>query len=52
MREFEGLNSRDDVIAFCGWEIWEGELDEGLDKEGMRLAEVIGWHISSNILID
>lgn len=48
MRELDALNQRKDVLAFRGWEIWEGELDEGLDREAMALAEVIGWHISSN----
>jgi len=42
------LRKRKDVTVFRGWEIWEGELDEGLDPDAMRLAEVIGWHISSN----
>lgn len=40
--------ARKDLLVFRGWEIWEGELDEGLDREGMRLAEAIGWHISAN----
>ena len=48
MNDLESLKKRTDVIAFRGWEIWEGELDEGLDREAMRMAEVIGWHISSN----
>lgn len=39
---------RDDLIIFKGWEIYEGELDTGLDYEAMRLADVIGWHISPN----
>lgn len=38
--------SRKDVLIFRGWEIWEGELDEGLEKQPMKEAEVIGWHIS------
>lgn len=48
MDDLGSLRTRKDVITFRGWEIWEGELDEGLDREAMRLAEVIGWHISSN----
>jgi hypothetical protein len=48
MNDLEGLKKRTDVVAFRGWEIWEGELDEGLDQEAMRMAEVIGWHISPN----
>jgi len=46
MEEFEQAKKRDDVIIFKGWEIWEGELDEGLEKEPMKYADVIGWHIS------
>jgi hypothetical protein len=48
MEEFAEADKRDDVIAFRGWEIYEGELDSGLEKEAMRLADVIGWHISPN----
>ena len=48
MNDLEGLKKRTGIIAFRGWEIWEGELDEGLDRDAMRMAEVIGWHISSN----
>jgi len=48
MDDLESLNKRSDVIAFRGWEIWEGELDQALDRDAMRLAEVIGWHISPN----
>lgn len=48
MNDLARLSDRTDVIAFRGWEIWEGELDEGLDRDAMRLAEVIGWHISPN----
>jgi hypothetical protein len=39
---------RSNVLLFAGWEIYEGELDEKLDREAMVLAEVIGWHISPN----
>ena len=48
MNELARLGDRKDVIAFRGWEIWEGERDEGLDRDAMRLAEVLGWHISPN----
>lgn len=48
MNDLAALRNRKDVTVFRGWEIWEGELDEGLDRDAMRLAEVIGWHISSN----
>jgi hypothetical protein len=48
MKDLAQVNDRRDVIAFRGWEVWEGELDEGLDRNAMALAEVIGWHISPN----
>jgi hypothetical protein len=48
MADLARVNDRNDVVAFRGWEIWEGELDEVLDREGMSLAEVIGWHMSPN----
>jgi hypothetical protein len=39
---------RKDLLIFSGWEVSEAELDTGLDVETMRLADVIGWHISPN----
>jgi hypothetical protein len=48
MQDLARAKNRSDVIVFCGWEIYEGELDEKLDREAMALAEVIGWHISPN----
>ena len=45
LKELSQLNRRD-ILLFRGWEIWEGELDEGLEKEAMRKVEVIGWHFS------
>lgn len=46
MNEMESVKKREDVLTFRGWEIWEGEFEEGLEKEAMKLAEVIGWHMS------
>lgn len=46
MNELASFENRKDVLAFSGWEIWEGEIDEGLEKQPMQDAEVIGWHIS------
>jgi len=46
MKELESVENRKDILAFRGWEIWEGEIDEGLDKAPMRDAEVISWHMS------
>lgn len=37
-----------DLVVFKGWEVGEFELEEGLESEAMKLAEVIGWHISPN----
>jgi len=48
MKDFAEMQKRDDVIIFRGWEIYEGELDTRLEVEPMKLAEVIGWHISPN----
>ena len=46
MKDLASVNDRDDVITFRGWEIYEGELSSGVEREPMRMAEVIGWHIS------
>ena len=47
MQDFqEASNRRRDVILFRGWEVYEGELDTGLEPEPMDMAEVIGWHVS------
>jgi histidinol phosphatase-like PHP family hydrolase len=46
MKDLSEASKRNDVLIFRGWEIWEGELDEGLEKGPMKDAEVIGWHIS------
>lgn len=46
MKELSAVESRKDVITFRGWEIWEGEIEEGLEKQPMKAAEVIGWHLS------
>jgi hypothetical protein len=48
MNDLAGAEKRTDVITFRGWEISEGELDTGIEAEPMKLAEVIGWHISPN----
>lgn len=40
--------TRKDVLLFRGWEIYEGELDTGVEEAPMRMADVIGWHISPN----
>jgi hypothetical protein len=44
--DFDAVARRKDVIVFKGWEIGEDELDEGLEAAPMRMADVIGFHIS------
>lgn len=46
IKEMSAAESRSDVLTFRGWEIWEGEFEEGLEKQPMKEAEVIGWHMS------
>jgi len=48
MNDLSAAEQRTDVITFRGWEIYEGEMDTGIEAEPMKLAEVIGWHISPN----
>lgn len=48
MEDFERAGRRRDAIIFKGWEIYEGELDSGLEGAPMEMAELIGWHISPN----
>lgn len=48
MNDLADVEKRKDVITFRGWEISESELDTGIEEEPMKLAEVIGWHISPN----
>jgi hypothetical protein len=48
MEDFERASRRHDAIIFKGWEIYEGELDTGLEAAPMEMAELIGWHISPN----
>ena len=49
MKDFDAaIARRKDVILFKGWEIYEGELDTGVEAGAMRMADVIGWHISPN----
>ena len=48
MNDFADAEKRNDVLTFRGWEISERELDGELEVEPMKMAEVIGWHISPN----
>ncbi|MDZ4859827.1 MAG: hypothetical protein SGI88_12690 [Candidatus Hydrogenedentes bacterium] len=42
------IATRADLHLFKGWEIYEGELDTGIEEAPMRMADIIGWHISPN----
>lgn len=44
--DFDEARKRKDLIVFRGWEIYEGELDTGVEAAPMRMADAIGWHIS------
>jgi len=44
--DFDAAAKRKDVLIFKGWEVSEDELDTGLELAPMRMAEVIGFHIS------
>lgn len=33
IKDISTVESRNDVLTFRGWEIWEGEIEEGLDKQ-------------------
>lgn len=46
--EFSNASARSDAYLFRGWEVYEGELDTGLDMDALRLADVLGWHIGPN----
>jgi hypothetical protein len=46
IKDLSSIENRDDIITFRGWEISEDELDTGIEVAPMKLAEVIGWHIS------
>ena len=42
------IAARPGLLLFKGWEISESELDTGIEEAPMRMADVIGWHISPN----
>jgi histidinol phosphatase-like PHP family hydrolase len=48
MADFDEAAKRRDVIVFKGWEVYEGELDTGLEAAPLRMADVIGFHVSPN----
>jgi hypothetical protein len=48
MTDFDTVAHRSDVIVFKGWEVSERELDSGLEDAPLRMADVLGFHISPN----
>ncbi|MEN6603712.1 MAG: hypothetical protein ABFD86_14975 [Bryobacteraceae bacterium] len=48
MTDFDNVARRGDVIVFKGWEVSERELDSGLEDAPLRMADVLGFHISPN----
>ena len=48
MADFDTVARRPDVIVFKGWEVSEQELETGLEDAPMRMADVLGFHISPN----
>ncbi len=48
MTDFDTVARRSDVSVFKGWEVSERELDSGLEDAPLRMADVLGFHISPN----
>ncbi len=48
MTDFDNVALRGDVIVFKGWEVSERELDTGLERAPLQMADVLGFHISPN----
>jgi len=46
LNDVERMKQRRDALIFSGWEVFEGELDTGIEWEAMRQVEAVGWHIS------
>ncbi len=46
VHDVERMKQRRDALVFSGWEVFEGELDTGIEWDAMRQVEAIGWHIS------
>ncbi|MBI3698688.1 MAG: hypothetical protein HY238_28095, partial [Acidobacteria bacterium] len=44
--DVERMKKRRDALIFSGWEVYEGELDTGIEWDAMRQVEAVGWHIS------
>ncbi|MBI1789629.1 MAG: hypothetical protein HYR60_19010 [Acidobacteria bacterium] len=37
---------RPDLAIYSGWEVFEGELDTGVEMDSLRMVDCLGWHIS------
>ena len=49
MADFDKVAAqRQDAIFFKAWEVYEGELDTGIESAPMGMVDLIGWHISPN----
>jgi hypothetical protein len=49
MDDFDAAAARHpELLLFRAWEVYEGELDSGLEWSAMEKADVIGFHISPN----
>jgi hypothetical protein len=46
--DFDRAAKNSNLIVFKAWEIYEGELDSGIEEAPMRMVDLIGWHISPN----
>jgi len=46
--DFDRAAKNSNLIVFKAWEIYEGELDTGIEEAPMRMVDLIGWHISPN----
>ncbi|HRK34580.1 MAG TPA: hypothetical protein PLJ47_08295, partial [Candidatus Hydrogenedentes bacterium] len=44
----DAIAARPDLHLFKGWEIYEGELDTGIDAAAIAMSDIVGWHISPN----
>lgn len=48
MTDFDTVARRAGVVVFKGWEVSERELDTGLEDSPLRMADILGFHISPN----
>src|SRR5215831_11372574 len=48
MSPVEAAAAHPNLLAFQGLEVYEGELETGMEPEPMRMMDVAGWQISPN----